>query len=608
MYCADSARLALLGVCACIALGVSSDAAAADGPEDPAQLLEYADSIKSANHAEFTELLTRLDAGTVPLSSAQQRFLSYLDAWQVAYQGDHPAAIAALNAIWQDPAADIALRVRAGATVVNTLAIATRYEEAYSRLDELLALLPQVTDKNVRLLVIGVAGLLYNQVGQYDLALSYGESWIAEDPDGVGACKGSYVKLGALYRSGKLQPTDRQFQEGLDICRKWREPVYANLIRTFIGNLYIEQGQVASAIRLLKDNYDDAQGTQPRRLTSEFDSMLARAYFEIGDMAQARRYARSSVDKSIRNEITKPLVDAYQVLYQVAKQEGDHRSALTYYEQYAAADKGYLNEATAKALAYQMVNQQVLLKKRQIDGLTEKNQVLRLQQEVAAKSVETERLYVLLLASILGFIVLWGYRTKRSQLRFERLSRRDGLTGILNRQHFMDQAKALLKECETSAREVCLILIDLDNFKSVNDSHGHVAGDVVLQCATAVLQVGMRARDLFGRIGGEEFGVLLPDCPIETARQRAEELRVAIGSMDRAETGIGFDVSASFGVASARESGYDLRQMLIHADSALYRAKREGRNRVATFLVAQSADSAKANQPDLSLAAVKTGA
>ena len=125
-----------------------------------------------------------------------------------------------------------------------------------------------------------------------------------------------------------------------------------------------------------------------------------------------------------------------------------------------------------------------------------------------------------------------------------------------------------------------MILVDFDNFKAVNDTHGHVAGDVVLQSAVAVLQVHMRSMDIFGRLGGEEFGILLPDCSLETALQRAEKLRIAIAGLARAETGIDFDVSASFGVTTTHESGYDLRQMLIHADSALYRAKREGRNRV----------------------------
>src|SRR4030095_6307949 len=112
-----------------------------------------------------------------------------------------------------------------------------------------------------------------------------------------------------------------------------------------------------------------------------------------------------------------------------------------------------------------------------------------------------------------------------------------------------------LQYCSRSAREACLILVDFDNFKDVNDRHGHVAGDVVLQAAGAVLQVHMRARDIFGRLGGEEFGILLPDCAVETAMQRAEMLRIAIGGLARSETGIDFDVSASFGVTSTLVSG-----------------------------------------------------
>jgi diguanylate cyclase (GGDEF)-like protein len=166
-------------------------------------------------------------------------------------------------------------------------------------------------------------------------------------------------------------------------------------------------------------------------------------------------------------------------------------------------------------------------------------------------------------------------------MKFKRLARRDGLTGIVNRQHFMDEAKARIQYGAKSGRDLCLVLIDLDNFKTINDTHGHVAGDTVLKQTVTICQQYMRSIDLFGRVGGEEFAVLMPDCRLDTASRRAEELRAAIADIARA--GVEIPASASFGVTSTRESGYDLRQMLIHADSALYRAKRTGRNRVETF-------------------------
>ena len=570
--------------CAFVALALSG-AAVAQAPDGVDELLKHADNIKTYNNTEFLEIVQGLDRESSRFSGTQHAWLDYLKAWQLAYTGDYEAAVAGLKAVISETA-DPTLRVRAQISLINDQALVSHYDEAYAGLSELLEMQPHIADKDARMLVFAVAALLHNEAGQYDLALNYAERWRAEDDSDTGQCRAKYLGLDAQFRSGKLELEDPRIQATIDGCAKVGDVLSANIVRGFVANIELAKGRAGDAIKLLRANDADLQRTHSARMSSEFHSILARAYLLTANIALAKQYAQSAVRKSIRNESSKPLVDAYGVLYKVAQLEGDYRSALEYHERYAAADKGYLGNTGARALAYEMVRQQVLDKKLQIEALTGSNRVLQLEKEVAAKSEETERLYVLLLVCILGFIVLWGYRTKLSQLRFQKLSRRDGLTGILNRQHFMDEAKAVLQESKDSGREVCLILIDLDNFKAVNDSHGHVAGDVVLQCTTAVLQVNMRSMDVFGRVGGEEFAVLLPDCTVETTHPRAEELRLAIGRMDRAETGIGFDVSASFGVASGREAGYDLRQMLIHADSALYLAKRNGRNRVEAFTVA----------------------
>jgi diguanylate cyclase (GGDEF)-like protein len=572
----------------CLAVILALTAAVACAADAAGDLLKHADDVKTSNHAEFLDVLQRLDADRNHLPPAQQMYLRYLDAYKLAFSGDYDRAVPQLTAITKE-SNDVVLRFRAGITLTNILAISAHFEEAYAHLNELLELQPKIEDKATRMLGFGIAALLYNQAGQYDLAILNAQRWLDEDGDGEGGCKANYLKVEALYRSGKLATDSIDVRNGLAACARIADPVYANLIRTFIANLAIDQQRAASAIKLFQDNYAEIQGTSYNRLTSEVDSILARAWFKSGDLDQATRYALSAVDKSIRNEITKPLVDAYQVLYEIARSRSDFQTALTYHEKYAAADKGYLGETSTRALAYQMVNQQVLDKKRLVDELSEKNQLLRLSQTVSEKSEEAERLYILLLLLVIGFIVLWTYRLKRSQLRFQKLARRDGLTGIVNRQHFMDEAKAMLQACARSQREVCLILVDLDNFKLVNDTHGHVAGDGVLKQTVEMFQLHMRVADLFGRLGGEEFGIMLPNCTLETALTRAEELRAAIGSF--AQAGVTVSVSASFGVTSTAQSGYDLRQQLIHADSALYRAKRNGRDRVESFVPAMDMPS-----------------
>ncbi|MDR3389441.1 MAG: GGDEF domain-containing protein [Rudaea sp.] len=554
-------------------------AALASAPDEPAQLLKYADAIKSENNAEFVDILKKLGDASATLPSSQQLYLRYLNAWQRGYSGDYEAAIPMLNAII-DQSTDVTLRFRAGVSAVNILAIAAHYDEAYLRLSQLLDLLPHISDRDAIEQAFVVAAILYNQAGQYDLGSSYAEKLFAEGTNGANACKGVQLKNEALYKSGKLEAFNNEFQAGIDTCVKVNEPLWTNLIRTYVATFDIEQGRVAEAIALLKKYYDEAQRTHYPRLMSEFDSILAQAYWKSGDVVDARRYAQSAIDKSVKNQITKPLVDAYRVLYQAAQKEGDYQSALAFHEKYAAADKGYLNDVSARTLAYQMVSHQVTANKLQIDSLNKQNQVLQLQQALDRKAAETGRLYVALLLSVLGFIALWAYKTKRSQLRFKTLARRDGLTGIFNRQHFVEAAKSSLQYCAKSAREACVVVIDLDHFKLINDAHGHAAGDMVLKRAVSACQAHLRSIDSFGRLGGEEFGIALPDCTLETALIRAEELRVAIAELGE-DADLDFTVSASFGIASTTGSGYDLRQLLIDADNALYEAKREGRNRVS---------------------------
>ena len=574
---AFSVRRALL--VSLLLLSGTAASAAVPASEDAAQLLRQADSIKTSNHAEFTTLIERLGSAAQKLTPEQQLYLRYLIAWDVAYNGDYATAIPQLNSIIAE-SADTTLRFRAGVTTVNLLGIATRYQEAFSRLNQLIDQLPHVSDKDARVQTFGIASQLYTEAGQYDLASGYAEQLVRENRTAEGACKGDYLKLDALYRGTTLQTLGAQFQDGVDTCVKAGEPIFANLIRSHMASFDIQQGRYAAAIALLRRNYEDVQHTRYRRLISEFDASLAQAYWKNGETDLAQQVALKAVETSIKNEYTEPLTIAYQLLYLISQKQGDMGAALAYHEKFMAADKGYLNDVSERALAYQTVKQQVMSKKLQIDTLNKQNQILQLQQSLASKAAVTSRLYIILLLTILASIALWTYRVKRSQLRFMKLARRDGLTGIFNRQHFVEEVEQLLLYCKKSARDACIVLIDLDHFKVVNDTHGHAVGDRVLRRAVEACQAHLRSTDVFGRLGGEEFGILLPDCSLEQAYRRAEQIRVAIATAATGENAPGIPISASFGVAVTSRSGYELRGLLIHADEALYRAKREGRNRV----------------------------
>jgi diguanylate cyclase (GGDEF)-like protein len=166
-----------------------------------------------------------------------------------------------------------------------------------------------------------------------------------------------------------------------------------------------------------------------------------------------------------------------------------------------------------------------------------------------------------------------------STARIEQLATHDELTGALNRRALWALLEGYVTPPRSACGRLCLALIDLDHFKQVNDRFGHPVGDAVLKRFAEVARGVLREGDRFGRYGGEEFLVLLPNVEPEVAQRVVERIRQAVESVDWASLHPGLAVTASAGLAAWTE-GETVDPLLARADAALYRAKAEGRNRV----------------------------
>lgn len=167
-----------------------------------------------------------------------------------------------------------------------------------------------------------------------------------------------------------------------------------------------------------------------------------------------------------------------------------------------------------------------------------------------------------------------------NEMELRRIAERDQLTGALTRRGFLEKVEQEIARCRRHGNQASLLLVDVDHFKSVNDTWGHPAGDTVLRELAKVLEAAMRQGDLLGRIGGEEFAMLLPETGIEAALAAAERFRFAIATHPIA---IGpcrtIAITASFGVSALDDSIPDAEQWIARADLPLYEAKRAGRDR-----------------------------
>ncbi|MDR7307264.1 diguanylate cyclase [Rhodoferax saidenbachensis] len=174
-----------------------------------------------------------------------------------------------------------------------------------------------------------------------------------------------------------------------------------------------------------------------------------------------------------------------------------------------------------------------------------------------------------------------SYELKQANAIADRMARTDELTGIANRRSFMELGEQTTRLCQRQAKSLSALLIDADRFKEINDTHGHSAGDAVLQHLSALLVQQFRAADVCARIGGEEFAVLLADTDAAAATAVAEKLRQAVASTPVPWRGQTLQLTVSVGVAT--HSG-NLDTLLHMADTAMYEAKASGRNRVVCHL------------------------
>lgn len=554
----------------------------------PAVLIARAETLQLTDHARFVATLKQLHREESQLSPPQRWHLRYLDAYQASLEGSFAKEVPILRDVI-DHSGDAALATRATAKLITSLAINHHYEEAFQLANTLMVDLPQVTDSNAHAQALRAIVQMLDLAGEPDQALKYAQQLDPEGASPDNRCGNYSYKINAISYSVTLSPEDPRLRRAIAMCLGDNQTVYANTLHLIRASLLKGEGHVDQSIALLKSIEPSVlrAGFQPH--VADLDVSLAQAYVSQGNDAAARQAALAAVAVSDPANFTWPLQTAYELLYEIDKRAGDDHAALSYYEKYMIQYKAGMDDAKTRALAYQMVKQDVLAKKVKLDALSKQNSILELRQALAGQAQETSRLLIALLLVVLAFIIGAMFWLRRSQLRFRGMARHDGLTGAFNRGYFFDEAARVLRRLHKTDAAVCLVVLDLDHFKRVNDTHGHAVGDEVLRHTVSICRRELRESDVFGRLGGEEFGILMPACPRDHGIEVASRIRRAlVENPVRQDAQHTIMVSASFGLACSDISGYQLHQLFGDADTALYRAKEGGRNQLVAALDANA--------------------
>ena len=566
-WCRASALIILMTAASCAA---ASDSLEVD------RLLAQADAVRTSDTTKFIQLLGKLDGLKGTASSHQKLKIDYLRAYETAlYKDDFASGIAQAKAVYQKTA-DPDLKFRAGNLVANLSAIKRDFSTGLQYLESTLLLRSKVKDKNVRYDATTTAAIFYNEMGQPKRALKFANEVLQAGASSRLKCFASSARLKAEYDLKLVTQNDRHYQQGIDICLRSEEKMATVLLHAVQARNWADHGRRDDAVALLTGALPQVSATKYPRLVAEIRSILSQLKLAKGDVIGAEAHAKATIELGDAIASTKALVTAYDTLYQIAERRGQSAEALAFYKQYAKAEKAYLGDIKAREVAYEIFREQT----------EQQMQQLALERE----STQKARLAMVFLMLLLVGIIFWLIQIKRHQGQLQRLAQTDTLTGLGNRHFFTQKSERALIDAARAGQPASLVMFDLDHFKAINDTYGHGAGDWVLKQVGKTCSSHCRKVDYLGRIGGEEFAVLLHGLDLSAAARLAEECRSQLAQIDTRECGYSFVVTASFGVSSTAQSGYDLSRLLSHADQMLYRAKNEGRNRVCAYTAETAAD------------------
>jgi diguanylate cyclase (GGDEF)-like protein len=578
----------------CIVLLLSTAVVLADGPyltteeEDSAasnltihQQLVLLDQIRLEDQPRFKAELAKIRQ--LPLTQlADIAYLTLLNAYEQALQGQYDKVLPILTPLLET-STDNEIITRARIMAANVLLLSNNHTLAFTYFEQLINTIPTITEPELLGQVIFLVILTFNELERYDLALLYVRYIDFNSISAKLACRIRVTELDAkLLQAGSIATEDEANKVIAD-CVAAREVIPANLARKELMRHLLKHNDSKAALTLYQRHVAEIEQTNYPILISQVSALAAQAHLLEGDVEQAKILAEQALLSAQSSPNNFALVEAYNTLYQIAKTQQDFQQALSYLELMHQIEDEFNTGKASQQAAYHTVRSQIELKNQRINLLDRDNELLVLQQSIYREEVKNSRL-LLLLSALLGSIALvFAYRGLAGRKRFKLMAEYDQLTGISNRYHFNYLAKQALRFCQSRQKPVAMILFDIDHFKLINDQFGHATGDWALQQIVLICKQFMRSNDIFGRIGGEEFVIMLPDCELDKASLLAEICRDAVVGIETTSIEYDFSLSASFGVSGSNISGYDIKQLLSDADKAMYQAKTNGRNQVVEF-------------------------
>lgn len=562
---------------ACLLLAVVFFPASADPgfQEDleRAKVLNVSGSVGETREA-LDALASRLDVAT-PVQRAEYQ-LMHARNLVLSGQGDEAARI--LDELLAHPP-NTALAIRAYGLAANIAMIARQWERSFELMARGLALEPDMSDPDGLVGLLVIASYVHAQAGQSERAIDYATRSL-ELVERTGSARNRCLALHRIGYANKRARNDAvaetHYRRAIEKCVEAGDRIVGAVAQSGLADLLRQKGE-----------FDEADALFQRAIASLAEAGYATGLNEARFFRSRLMYAEGRYDEAEAilldiapmletDGVLDYLAEGFEMLATIARRRGRDDQVAEWLTRAIATRTRHLDSERAIHLAFLGVEFDLQLKEQELALLREQARAAELERETQRQQLRLRLLVgvvAVLVAVVLALLLIHAGRDRRRLLD---LARRDGLTGLGNHSWFYSKLARDLEAGGVGATLV-LVLADIDHFKEVNDRHGHPVGDEVLRRVARVLEESVGARGRLGRVGGEEFGIALPNASVPEAIVMVQGLRARLAEARPGPAGA--LLTMSFGLALAK-AGEDIESLRHRADSALYRAKLEGRDRL----------------------------
>lgn len=569
--------------CACrlavlVALLLATASAIAD-KNSIQELLDQADRPGfTILNSEDRQLLERLLVDYDHATPRQQTDIRLIQARNVALAGDFGRGIEILSTLVEQKT-DADQQLRALELLANMLLQTDRYHEAFSHLMSAVDLAEEVESAEQQGRVYSLAAYWYAELGATDQARQLArlvDARIDEMQDPWQACI-TLEKLGLAQRTmNNMQAARLIGERALSVCAEAGDPIYISATHALLGEIHARLGNTEQAKSLMTDAIELAE--KIGYIDGQLLAQVALARLLIGQQrhAEAEELLMDSLEAIESRQRWRHLKDARRLLGRIAQAQGDLESAHHHYTRYLDAHDRYLWTLRSRAVAFHEVRLGAREREQELQVLREQTQLDELESLARRQRWGLQMVSFGLISLLVAVLILLTLHTVNERRHFRTLSRRDSLSGLYNHTSFLEESIKAMDRNQSSP--VTMVVGDIDHFKRINDTYGHLVGDEVIRRVASRLQEAFGNHGIVGRIGGEEFAIMLPGKRVDFALELVEELRRALNKTRRSDSH--HPVTISFGLAEA-QGATSVVKLREAADEALYAAKRAGRDQVS---------------------------